>query len=125
MWNDGTLGYFRAQGRRGTTRIGRAMSAFAANQHDENADRVLAAEPGEVGKLRTTCVATMLRGGHAENALPQTRDRHGQLPHFPGHRRRRGESHAGGLAGTEVEVKTIGDLPGAGSRRCARTCSTR
>ena len=33
---------------------------------------VLAAEPSEVGKTRTTCVATMLRGGHADNALPQS-----------------------------------------------------
>jgi len=33
---------------------------------------VLADEPSEVGKTRTTCVATLLRGGHADNALPQS-----------------------------------------------------
>ena len=31
----------------------------------------LAANPGYNVRLRTTCVATMLQGGHAINALPQ------------------------------------------------------
>jgi acetylornithine deacetylase/succinyl-diaminopimelate desuccinylase-like protein len=32
----------------------------------------LSANPAYNAQLRTTCVATMLDGGHAENALPQT-----------------------------------------------------
>jgi acetylornithine deacetylase/succinyl-diaminopimelate desuccinylase-like protein len=36
------------------------------------ANRVANASPSYNSKMRTTCVATMLSGGHAENALPQT-----------------------------------------------------
>lgn len=36
------------------------------------AERLSAASPFHNALLRTTCVATMLQGGHAENALPQT-----------------------------------------------------
>lgn len=51
--------------------LGDAMRAFAANPVDGPAAQLLAAEPSLVGQLRTTCVATMLAGGHAPNALPQ------------------------------------------------------
>ena len=33
---------------------------------------MLASNPEYVGQVGTTCVATMLRGGHAPNALPQS-----------------------------------------------------
>jgi acetylornithine deacetylase/succinyl-diaminopimelate desuccinylase-like protein len=36
------------------------------------ANRLATASPMYNSKMRTTCVATMLSGGHAENALPQT-----------------------------------------------------
>lgn len=36
------------------------------------ANRLANASPNYNSKMRTTCVATMLGGGHAENALPQT-----------------------------------------------------
>jgi acetylornithine deacetylase/succinyl-diaminopimelate desuccinylase-like protein len=48
------------------------MVAFAANPRDPVAIAALDADPSEVGKIRTTCVPTLLRGGHAENALPQS-----------------------------------------------------
>ncbi|WP_323846545.1 M20/M25/M40 family metallo-hydrolase [Microbulbifer magnicolonia] len=51
---------------------GRAMTAFAKNPRNKKALAVLRAQPEYVGSTGTTCVATMLRGGHAENALPQS-----------------------------------------------------
>ena len=39
---------------------------------DADALAPLAARPDYNAQIRTTCVATMLEAGHAENALPQT-----------------------------------------------------
>ncbi len=47
------------------------MRAVAANPTDSAAVARLTRDPGFNTMLRTTCVATMLEGGHAENALPQ------------------------------------------------------
>jgi acetylornithine deacetylase/succinyl-diaminopimelate desuccinylase-like protein len=51
--------------------MGRAMKALVANPGDAAAAGVIAADPRYSAMLRTTCVATMLSGGHATNALPQ------------------------------------------------------
>jgi len=49
------------------------MLAAAATPTDlAAANRLAAASPYYNSMLRTTCVATMLSGGHAENALPQS-----------------------------------------------------
>jgi len=50
---------------------GTAMRAIAANPQDAAADALLSRDPTFHAMLRTTCVATMLEAGHAENALPQ------------------------------------------------------
>lgn len=49
-----------------------AMRAISANQRDAAAASTLSKDPRYNSMLRTTCVATMLSGGHASNALPQT-----------------------------------------------------
>ena len=51
--------------------LGRAMRAIVANPKDPAALRVLSADPRYNSMLRTSCVATELKGGHATNALPQ------------------------------------------------------
>ena len=48
------------------------MGRFAADPHDAAAAAEIAKDPAFIGRIRTTCVATMLSGGHAENALPQS-----------------------------------------------------
>ena len=48
-----------------------AMRAVAAGTADAAAIEQLSALPTYNAQLRTTCVATMLDAGHAENALPQ------------------------------------------------------
>jgi acetylornithine deacetylase/succinyl-diaminopimelate desuccinylase-like protein len=50
----------------------RAMRALTANPNDANAVSVLARDPRYNSMMRTTCVATRVAGGHANNALPQT-----------------------------------------------------
>jgi acetylornithine deacetylase/succinyl-diaminopimelate desuccinylase-like protein len=50
--------------------VRRAMSALAARE-DPEAARRLSKVPFYNSVMRTTCVATQLTGGHAENALPQ------------------------------------------------------
>ena len=49
-----------------------AMTAIAANPLDSAAAAVLSKDPLMASILRTSCVATKLAGGHANNALPQT-----------------------------------------------------
>jgi acetylornithine deacetylase/succinyl-diaminopimelate desuccinylase-like protein len=72
MWNDTTLAYFKGIGKLTPGPLGQAMQKFGADPHDPNAAAVLAENPFYVGMIRTTCIPTLLRGGHAENALPET-----------------------------------------------------
>ena len=62
-----------------------AMRAFAVDPADEAAIRTLAADPAMVGKIGTTCVVTMISGGHALNALPQRATANVNCRIFPGH----------------------------------------
>ncbi len=71
MSNAWTLGSFAAAGKTTPAPMGPAMLAFAANPNDAAAAAIIAADPMTVGQLRTTCVSTMVSGGHAPNALPQ------------------------------------------------------
>ena len=48
-----------------------AMRAIVANPNDAAAAATLSADPRYNSQLRTSCVSTMLEGGHATNALPQ------------------------------------------------------
>jgi acetylornithine deacetylase/succinyl-diaminopimelate desuccinylase-like protein len=54
-----------------TPAMGQAMKALVANPGDRNAVAVVTGDVRYSSMLRTTCVATMLSGGHAPNALPQ------------------------------------------------------
>jgi acetylornithine deacetylase/succinyl-diaminopimelate desuccinylase-like protein len=62
------------------------MRAFAANPADPRAIETLAADPSMVGKIGTTCVTTMISGGHALNALPQRASANINCRIFPGHK---------------------------------------
>lgn len=51
--------------------LGAAALAFVANPKDAAAIATLRGNPETVGQIGTTCVPTMVDGGHAPNALPQ------------------------------------------------------
>jgi len=83
--NPATRGYFSAMAKLTEGPVGRAMAAFAANPADTAAAQTLAAaNPSWNGILHTTCVATMLEGGHATNALPQRARANVNCRIFPG-----------------------------------------
>jgi carboxypeptidase PM20D1 len=82
-----TRAYFTAAARYEKPDIAAAMRAFAADPTDSKAIEVLRANPGTVGKIGTTCVATMVSGGHAANALPQRATANINCRIFPGHPR--------------------------------------
>jgi carboxypeptidase PM20D1 len=67
-----TQAYFKATGPNTPGDLGKAMTVFADKPDDEWAIRTLRADSSVAGTTGTTCVATMLRAGHAENALPQS-----------------------------------------------------
>jgi len=71
MSNELTRAYLGAVGKVTPGPAGEALRRFAANPQDSAAADAIWANPEFVGTTRTTCVATMLSAGHAENALPQ------------------------------------------------------
>jgi acetylornithine deacetylase/succinyl-diaminopimelate desuccinylase-like protein len=64
--------------------MGAAMNAFAKDPTDAKASALLATDPSYNGVLHTTCIATMLSGGHATNALPQRATANVNCRIFPG-----------------------------------------
>ena len=66
--------------------IGAALKAFVADPTNKTAIATLTANPATVGKIGTTCVPTLVNGGHAENALPQRATANINCRIFPGHK---------------------------------------
>jgi acetylornithine deacetylase/succinyl-diaminopimelate desuccinylase-like protein len=69
--NDVTRAYFEKSAAIVEPEMGAAMRALVANPADAKAAATISTDPSYNSQLRTTCVATMLEGGHASNALPQ------------------------------------------------------
>jgi len=82
--NDITLKYFEMMADISEGEVADAMRRFAEDPLDEEASDFLYRYPSHVGITRTTCVATMLDGGHAENALPQSATATVNCRIFPG-----------------------------------------
>jgi acetylornithine deacetylase/succinyl-diaminopimelate desuccinylase-like protein len=97
--------YFTARAaQEGNTTLGRAIRAWLANPNDGAAADLVEADPTEVGHTRTRCVATMLEGGHADNALPQTAKATVNCRIFPGVDPKQIQKELQQLAGPKVEV---------------------
>jgi acetylornithine deacetylase/succinyl-diaminopimelate desuccinylase-like protein len=68
--NEVTAAYFQQMAKIETGPMKKDL-ADAANASQEAMQRLAASSPAWNATLRTTCVATLLEGGHAMNALPQ------------------------------------------------------
>ena len=84
MASELTRAYFKGTGPKTQGELGKAMSRFAKDPTDAWAVGALRANPDTVGTTGTTCVATMLRGGHAPNAMPQSATANVNCRIFPG-----------------------------------------
>lgn len=100
--NDITRDYFaKAADFEGDPLLAAAMRAFAKNPTDKAAIAVLRANPATIGSIGTTCVPTMIEGGHALNALPQRATGYVNCRIFPGHTK----------ASIIEELKAVADEP--------------
>jgi acetylornithine deacetylase/succinyl-diaminopimelate desuccinylase-like protein len=70
--NDVTRAFFEGTANIEAPATAAAMRAILKNPNDAAASATLSKDPRYNSILRTTCVATRLSGGHADNALPQT-----------------------------------------------------
>jgi acetylornithine deacetylase/succinyl-diaminopimelate desuccinylase-like protein len=83
--NDVTRAYFRKLAEQESPQSAATIRAILATPPDMAAFARLSAEPSFNANLRTTCVATRLNAGHANNALPQTAQANVNCRIFPGH----------------------------------------
>ena len=79
-----TLAAFRAQAQSMSGPERQLLLRFADNPGDTEAAAMLLGDPTFVPEVSTTCVATMLAAGHAENALPQRASATVNCRIFPG-----------------------------------------
>jgi len=106
--NEWTLGNFKTESAAAPAPLADAMRRFVAHPGDPAAGEAIARNPAYVGLVRTTCVATMLQAGHAENALAQSATATVNCRIFPGTRATEVRDTLQRVAGKHVEV-TIED----------------
>jgi acetylornithine deacetylase/succinyl-diaminopimelate desuccinylase-like protein len=83
--NGVTRTYFEHLEKQESGQTAQDIKAMLATPPDPAAATRLSAEPDFNSNFRTTCVATMLKAGHARNALPQTAQANVNCRIFPGH----------------------------------------
>jgi acetylornithine deacetylase/succinyl-diaminopimelate desuccinylase-like protein len=76
--------YFAKAGAVRDDEVGHAMVALSQNPDDAAAEAIVSKDRRYHSMLRTTCVATLLEGGHANNALPQRAAANVNCRIFPG-----------------------------------------
>jgi acetylornithine deacetylase/succinyl-diaminopimelate desuccinylase-like protein len=79
-----TRSFFAKAGAARKDEVGRAMIALSQNIDDHTAEALVSKDRIYHSMLRTTCVATLLEGGHANNALPQRAAANVNCRIFPG-----------------------------------------
>jgi acetylornithine deacetylase/succinyl-diaminopimelate desuccinylase-like protein len=105
MLNEVTRAYFTERAKDEKGALGEAMRRWLANPDDGAAADAIEASELEVGKTRTRCVATMLDGGHADNALPQSATATVNCRIMPGVQPAAVQAELQQLVGNAIEVK--------------------
>ncbi len=82
--SDTTRVFFAKAGAARGDELGNAMVALSKNPNDKAAEAIVSKDRQYHSMLRTTCVATLLEGGHANNALPQRAAANVNCRIFPG-----------------------------------------
>jgi acetylornithine deacetylase/succinyl-diaminopimelate desuccinylase-like protein len=82
--SDTTRVFFAKAGASRADELGHAMVALSQDPSDKAAEVIVSKDRGYHSMLRTTCVATLLEGGHANNALPQRAAANINCRIFPG-----------------------------------------
>jgi acetylornithine deacetylase/succinyl-diaminopimelate desuccinylase-like protein len=108
MWNDTTVASFRNAAGIYPGPEGSALRRFAEHPGDRVAARTLSRNVSLSSMMCTTCVATMLTGGHAENALPQSATATVNCRIFPGVTAEDVLNELRAIAGNKVTVEPLG-----------------
>lgn len=103
-FNDTTRAFFTGTAGVVGGEMGAAMKALLANPEDKAADAIVSKDKTFHSMLRTTCVATLLQAGHAENALPQRATANVNCRIFPGETVEGTLAQLAKLAGSKVKV---------------------
>jgi len=83
-FTDTTRAFFSATAAAVPAPVGDAIRRLLADPTDKAADALISRDKALHSTLRTTCVATLLSAGHAENALPQRATANINCRIFPG-----------------------------------------
>jgi acetylornithine deacetylase/succinyl-diaminopimelate desuccinylase-like protein len=83
-FTDTTRAFFAATAKSLGGDTGSAITRLLADSNDKAADAIVSRDKTLHSTLRTTCVATLLSAGHAENALPQRATANINCRIFPG-----------------------------------------
>jgi len=106
--NDVTRTYFERMASVETGQVAADMRAILNNPPDAAAAGRLSLDPLQNAELRTTCVATRLDAGHANNALPQSAHANVNCRILPGHTREEvRQTLIGIFADPQVEVRYL------------------
>ncbi|WP_310498086.1 M20/M25/M40 family metallo-hydrolase [Sandarakinorhabdus sp.] len=84
QFNDTTRAYFSGIAPVLPPAYGAAITRLLANPADAEANAIVSQDPTNHSVLRTTCVATTIEAGHAENALAQRASANVNCRMFPG-----------------------------------------
>ncbi len=103
-FTDTTRAFFSASAAAAGGAMGAAITRLLANPLDAEADALISRDKAMHSTLRTTCVATILNAGHAENALPQRATANINCRIFPGESVEETRVKLQELAGPKVTV---------------------